>query len=252
MVLPAPAGPAKATTAAVLEPAIAGDLHGARDGREREAARRGEIEVGGNLARQRAGEILRDAELRELLEHRGLHRRAARHVVPRERRELRFEHAAHVFHFVGEFAVLLGGLRGLRRGGGGRSGSGERPDAALRHQRLGQLRGSATRAACARLVSFCVDVARRRAARRTSRATSTSIAATTSTWSPMRAGGQDDRLGAHGLAHLRERAAHVLGDVSLNSHSLLPSSISHRPRSPCGPCGCRALRSRRARAVPAR
>ena len=36
-------GTGEGDAAAGLEPAIAGDLHGARDGREREAARRGEI-----------------------------------------------------------------------------------------------------------------------------------------------------------------------------------------------------------------
>ena len=150
----------------------------------------------------------------------------------------------------GELAVLLAApARLARRSSGGCSGSGRagfgtsasdncddarREPRACRRSRLRDLRRGCVRRRDSRARSP-------RRSRRPLRPRS-----------PTRAGRQDDRLGAHGLAHLRERAAHVPGDVSLNSHSLLRLLSTHRPRSPCGPCGCQALRSRRARAVPAR
>ncbi len=45
------------------------------------------------------------------------------------------------------------------------------------------------------------------------------------------AGGQDDRIGSEPFTHLRERGAHVLGDVSLNSHLCsprLPTAVTIR------------------------
>ena len=200
--------------AALLQPAIAGDLDGARDGGEREAARRREAEFAGNLADQRVGEILRDADLRQLLLHGRLDGRAARHVVPGQRRELRLEHAAHVLHLAGE--RVLAGRGDMRRS---RQSA---PAAGLpaRRQCVGRERFGNLRRRAALLEQFRMARLRRRAARCVLRAapcscgpaahwrrrcaTSMSMAATTSTSSPTR---PDDRITASGPSASRTWAS---------------------------------------------
>ena len=85
--------------AAAFHPALADGLDATSHQREREALRFRQFHPLRQLAHQFAGEIVREAEHCQLTQQLRLDRRATRQVVPRERRELRLQHAAQGAQF---------------------------------------------------------------------------------------------------------------------------------------------------------
>ena len=82
-----------------FHPTLTDGLDAASHQREREALRFGQFHSLRQLTHQFAGEIVREAEHCQLTQQLRLNRRATRQVVPRERRELRLQHAAQGAQF---------------------------------------------------------------------------------------------------------------------------------------------------------
>ena len=179
-------------------------------------------------------------ELRQLLEHRGLHRRAARHVVPGERGELRLEHAAHALHFFGQRRIRAAATwrcdaahRGAPCGAPNCATSGDSCDDA-RLTALGEVHGCATGSAVGRRARTAAPRARlaRMRLRRWRAATSKSMAATTSTSSPTLAATTGSPHRAQLLAHLRSAVRMSLAMISLNLHHRRYLSTTDRRHQP--------------------
>ncbi len=79
---------------AAFDPTLADRLDATSHQCEREALCFRQLHSLRQLTDELAGEIMSEAEHRQLTQQLGLNRRAAREVVPRERRELRLQHAA--------------------------------------------------------------------------------------------------------------------------------------------------------------
>ena len=115
MVLPTPVGADHRDDAAAFDPTLADGFDATRHQREREAMRFGQFESLRQLRNQLAGEIVREAEHRQLLQQLRLDRRATRQIVPRERRELRLQHAAQGAQFFVHIDARVGRSKSATR-----------------------------------------------------------------------------------------------------------------------------------------